>query len=154
MVRLRTDLLRCKIGSFSSSLQKSALYTKMRACLLKNETSDPKEILSVGHWRTQLCSTFLQFNSCDPAAVPLLSLKLQVLVRMIIRSVRMLGRRTLGVTTPQASLSLLFTDNVYFLEWWAGVWGGKGQGAPKLALTLLWWFGAISKGKLATTKSW
>lgn len=90
----------------------------------------------------------------EPLGLELLSPTLQVLVLMIIRSVLMLGRLTLGVTTPQASLNLRFTESVYFLAWCDGAEGGKGQGAPKLALTRLWWLGAISWGKLAATNNW
>lgn len=46
----------------------------------------------------------------------------------------MLGLRTFGATTPHASLKRRFTDRWYFLEWWEGLGGGSGQGAPKLAL--------------------
>lgn len=66
----------------------------------------------------------------------------------------MLGLLTLGATTPQASDNLLLMERVHFLLrlLWLLV-GGRVQGLPKAVLTLLWWFGAISKGRLATTKS-
>lgn len=78
----------------------------------------------------------------------------QVFVLIIIRSVLMLGLLTLGATTPQASDSLLLMESVHFLLLllWLLV-GGNVQGLPKAVLTRLWWFGAISRGKLATTKS-
>lgn len=83
----------------------------------------------------------------------LFSPRLQVFDRMIMRSVLMLGLRTLGVTTPHASLSLRFTDSVYFFVWCEGVEGGSGHGEPKVALTRLWWLGAISRGRLAMRNS-
>lgn len=78
----------------------------------------------------------------------------QVFVLIIIRSVLMLGLRTLGATTPHASDSLLFIERVHFLLLllWLLV-GGRVQGLPKAVLTLLWWLGAISRGRFATTKS-
>lgn len=64
----------------------------------------------------------------EPSASP----KLQVFVRIIIRSVRILGRRTFGATTPQASLKRRFILNVYFFDGWVGTDGGSGHGAPNL----------------------
>lgn len=78
----------------------------------------------------------------------------QVLALIIIKSVRMLGRRTFGATTPQASDNLLFIDRVHFLLLllWLLV-GGNVHGLPNAVLTRLWWLGAISRGKLATTNN-
>lgn len=110
-------------------------------------------LIPIVYCNTQLWSSRLQCNG-DPPPLPFPSPILHVFVRIIIRSVRMLGRRTFGVTTPHASLSRRFTDNVYRLLWWEGADGGSGHGEPKFALIFLWWFGAISRGSPATTNSW
>lgn len=44
------------------------------------------------------------------------SLELLVLERIKLRSVRMLGRRAFGVTTPQASLKRRFIDKAFFFK--------------------------------------
>lgn len=77
----------------------------------------------------------------------------QVLVRIIIRSVLMLGRRTFGATTPHASLSRRLIDNVTFLDRFDGTCGGSVHGDPKAVQTRLWWLGAISAGRLAALNS-
>ena len=69
--------------------------------------------------------------------------RLVVLSLMMRRSVRRLGRRTLGATTPQASLSRRLMESVHFLE--EGVGGGR---LPSLgAISRRWWSGAISSGR-------
>lgn len=57
-----------------------------------------------------------------------------VFVLMIIRSVLMLGRRTLGATTPQASLSRRFILSVALC---LGCDGGNMVGEPKVSGTFL-----------------
>lgn len=57
-----------------------------------------------------------------------------VFVRMIIRSVLMLGRRTLGATTPQASLNRRFMLRVALCF---GCEGGSMVGEPKVRGTFL-----------------
>lgn len=89
----------------------------------------------------------------EPPPSPITPLPNEVLVRIIMRSVRMLGRLTFGATTPQASLRRLLMEIVHFLERWLGVGGGRVYGLPKLGCRRLWWFGAISNGRPATTKS-
>ena len=92
-------------------------------------------------------------NPPEPPPSPIIPLPNEVLVRIIMRSVRMLGRLTFGATTPQASLRRLLMEIVHFLERWLGVGGGSVYGLPKLGCRRLWWFGAISNGRPATTKS-
>lgn len=113
------------------------------------------------HWiaqvRLSVCAvvltSLLRFILGLPVALSLSPLA-QVLALIIIKSVRMLGRRTFGATTPQASDNLLFIDRVHFLLLllWLPV-GGNVHGLPNAVLTRLWWLGAISKGKLATTNN-
>lgn len=91
-------------------------------------------------------------NPCAPPD-PSPSPSEHVLVLIIIRSVRMLGRLTLGATTPHASLRRRLMESVHFLDRADGMWGGNVQGDPKAVLTRLWWFGAISCGRLATLNS-
>lgn len=76
-----------------------------------------------------------------------------VFVRIIIKSVRMLGRRTFGETTPHASLSRRLMESVTFFERFDGTCGGNVHGDPKAVQTRLWWLGAISGGKLAALNS-
>lgn len=64
-----------------------------------------------------------------------LSARLHVFVLIIIKSVRILGRRTFGVTTPHASLNRRLILNVYFFDGWIGTEGGNGHGAPNLKHT-------------------
>lgn len=52
----------------------------------------------------------------EPPPSPITPLPNDVLVRIIMRSVRMLGRLTFGATTPQASLRRLLMEIVHFLE--------------------------------------
>lgn len=77
------------------------------------------------------------------------SLVEQVFVCMILKSVLILGLRTFGATTPQASLSRLFMDKVHFLALFDVKCGGRVHGDPKVVFTFLWWFGAISNGRFA-----
>lgn len=71
-------------------------------------------------------------NPPEPPPSPTMPLPNEVLVRMIMRSVRMLGRLTFGATTPQASLRRRLMEMVHFLERWLGVGGGSVYGLPKL----------------------
>lgn len=88
-----------------------------------------------------------------PTPGPSLSPSEHVLVRIIMRSVRMLGRLTFGATTPHASDSRLFIESVHFLDLLEGTCGGNVHGDPNAVATRLWWLGAISCGRLATVNS-
>lgn len=91
--------------------------------------------------------------SADAPPVPSPSPLEHVFVRIIMRSVRMLGRRTFGATTPHASLRRRFIESVTFFERFEGTCGGSVHGDPNAVLTRLWWFGAISGGSVAALKS-
>lgn len=105
-----------------------------------------KKTYFVVHWMTHpLVLRVIPGPSPSPSV--------HVFVRIIIKSVRMLGRRTFGDTTPHASLSRLLMERVTFFERFDGTCGGKVHGEPKAVQTRLWWLGAISGGKLAALKS-
>lgn len=76
-----------------------------------------------------------------------------VFERIKFKSVRMLGLRALGVTTPHASLNRRFIDSAFFLVPVTEECGGSGEGAPKTLTTRRWWLGAISSGRLETVNS-
>lgn len=92
---------------------------------------------------------YAHFNHCrehppvrpsllSPTPLRSVSLREQVLVRIIIRSVRILGLRTLGATTPHASLSRRLMDSVHFrFDLLLGTCGGRAQGEPNAVDTRL-----------------
>lgn len=61
-----------------------------------------------------------------------------VLERIKFRSVRMLGRRAFGATTPQASLKRRLIESAFFFDPPTVVCGGKGDGAPNTDTTRRW----------------
>lgn len=80
---------------------------------------------------------FLDILAKPPAEAPSPSPNEHVFVRIIIRSVRILGRLTFGATTPQASLKRRFMDRVYFFDLSDGTCGGRVHGDPNAVLTRL-----------------